>query len=64
VFFRRLDRGPKRRAERPSLHDKPLIVEGRSLVYGGFARMCERAAATNNRPSPDLSPQVSKARSL
>ena len=29
--FRRLDRGPQARAERPSLNDKPLIVERRSL---------------------------------
>src|SRR5580693_7987761 len=28
---RRLDRGPQARAERPSLHDKQLIVERRSL---------------------------------
>jgi hypothetical protein len=28
----------------------------RSLVYGGFGRMCERATASNSRPSPDLSP--------
>ena len=28
---RRLDRGPQARAERPSLYDKRLIVEGRSL---------------------------------
>src|SRR5713226_1452968 len=28
---RRLDQGPKGRVERPSLHDKPLIVERRSL---------------------------------
>ena len=28
---RRLDRGPQARAERPSLHDKRLIVERRSL---------------------------------
>ena len=28
---RRLDRGPQARAERPSLHDKPPIVERRSL---------------------------------
>src|SRR5713226_5251881 len=28
---RRLDQGPKGRVERPSLHDKPLIVETRSL---------------------------------
>src|SRR5260221_13251170 len=28
---RRLDRGPKARAERPSPHEKPLIVETRSL---------------------------------
>src|ERR1700722_7740833 len=32
---RRLDRGPKARVERPSLKDKPLIVDRRSLVYGG-----------------------------
>jgi hypothetical protein len=31
VFFRRLDRSAKRGAERPSLHDKPIIVERRSL---------------------------------
>jgi uncharacterized protein len=61
---RRLDRGPPRlrsgqapsRAERPFLHNKPLIVETRSLVYVGFGRMCERATASNSRPSPDLSP--------
>jgi len=29
--FRRLDRGPQARAERPSFHDKLLIVERRSL---------------------------------
>ena len=29
--LRRLDRGPQGRVERPSLNDKPLIVEGRSL---------------------------------
>src|SRR5882757_212152 len=29
--FRRLDRGPEGRAERPSLHDRSLIVERRSL---------------------------------
>ena len=31
-------------------------------MYGAGAMMCERAAASNNRPSPDLSPKVSKAR--
>src|ERR1700736_3436750 len=30
-YFRRLDRGPQARVERPSLNDKPLIVERRSL---------------------------------
>src|SRR5260370_35565659 len=29
--FRRLDRGPQARAERPCLHNRPLIVETRSL---------------------------------
>jgi hypothetical protein len=29
--LRRLDRSAKRGAERPSLHDKRLVVEGRSL---------------------------------
>src|SRR5580700_2153307 len=29
--FRRLDRGPQGRVERPSLHDNRLIVERRSL---------------------------------
>src|SRR5712671_2405938 len=29
-YSRRLDRGPQARAERPSLHDRPLIVERRS----------------------------------
>jgi hypothetical protein len=47
--------------EGPSLSNRLLVVERRSLVYGEFARVCERAAATNNRPSPDLSPQVPKA---
>ena len=32
--IRRLDRSAKRGAERPSLHDKPLIVERRSLRSG------------------------------
>ncbi len=32
--FRRLDRSAKRGAERPSLHDKLLIVERRSLRSG------------------------------
>src|SRR5260370_1087083 len=31
--FRRLDQGPKGRVERPSLHDRPLIVERRSLRF-------------------------------
>src|SRR5262245_28332879 len=31
LIFRRLDQGPKGRVERPSLHDKPIIVERRSL---------------------------------
>jgi len=31
MAFRRLDQGPQGRAERPSLHDKPPIVERRSL---------------------------------
>jgi len=31
AYFRRLDRGPKARVERPSLNDKLLIVERRSL---------------------------------
>jgi hypothetical protein len=30
-YSRRLDRGPKARVERPSLNDRPLIVERRSL---------------------------------
>src|SRR6478672_6915282 len=30
---RRLDQGPKGRVERPSLHDKPLLVETRSLRF-------------------------------
>jgi hypothetical protein len=30
-FLRRLDRGLQARAEKPSLHDRPLIVERRSL---------------------------------
>jgi len=30
-YFRRLDRGPQARVERPCLNDKPLIVERRSL---------------------------------
>jgi hypothetical protein len=32
--FRRLDRSAKRGAERPLLHDKRPIVEGRSLHSG------------------------------
>ena len=31
TLFRRLDRGPQARAERPSRNDTPLIVERRSL---------------------------------
>src|SRR6266851_4847502 len=31
AFFRRPDQGPKGRAEGPSLYNKPLIVERRSL---------------------------------
>src|SRR6185312_17479123 len=31
--YRRLDQGPKGRAERPSLHDKSPIVERRSLHF-------------------------------
>jgi hypothetical protein len=30
---RRLDQGPEVRAERPFLHDKPLVVERRSLRF-------------------------------
>jgi hypothetical protein len=47
--------------EGPTVNNKPLLVETRSLVSVDFVRMCERAAASNSRPSPDLSPPVSKA---
>jgi hypothetical protein len=47
---RRLDRGPQARAERPSLHDKLLVVERRSLHSALRAPVETTEIVTCDRP--------------
>jgi hypothetical protein len=53
--LRRLDRGPQARAERPCLHDRPLIVEARSLRSALRAPVETTEVTMCDRPGVDRS---------
>src|SRR5258708_12662361 len=64
VTPRRLDRGPEGRVERPSLHDRPLIVEKRSLrsALRAPVETTESLCATARAFHPDRIVQMRRTR--